>query len=97
MCVYSLSYLVFMLIIRKKYIIILYGDNGYSREMLYFLSPSGRNCYLCSIKQNLLLLLCRCMLLFFLYQLVYFYTCSSYIVYTKPYKNRSLGVPFACY
>ena len=34
---------------------------------------------------------------FFLHQLVYFYTCSSSIVHTKPYKNRSLSVPFACY
>ena len=34
---------------------------------------------------------------FFLRQLVYFYTCSSCIVYTKPYKNRSISVPFACY
>ena len=33
----------------------------------------------------------------FLHQLVYFCTCSSSIVHTTPYKNRSLSVPFACY
>ena len=33
----------------------------------------------------------------FVHQLVYFCTCSSSIVHTTPYKNRSLSVPFACY
>ena len=38
-----------------------------------------------------------CFVVVFLRQLVYFYTCSSCIVYTKSYKNRSISVPFACY
>ena len=38
-----------------------------------------------------------CFVVVFFRQLVYFYTCSSCIVYTKPYKNRSISVPFACY
>ena len=57
-------------------------------------------CFICShlregiavflVRQNLLLLLCCVVLCFvvvavvFLHQLVYFYTCSSSIVYTKP-------------
>ena len=38
-----------------------------------------------------------CFVVVFLRQLVYFYTCSSCIVYTKPCNNRSISVPFACY
>ena len=41
--------------------------------------------------------LCFVVAVVFLHQLVYFYTCRSCIVYTKPYKNRSISVPFACY
>ena len=124
MCVYSLSYFVFFLITRKKYMIIrddgdsvcpreklkvqsndrfgpglvLFGPGSIGQEtFVLFALTFGKELLSFSRQTEFVVVAVLCFVVVFLRQLVYFYTCRSCIVHTKPYKNRSISVPFACY
>ena len=67
------------------------------RNIFLFALTFGKELLSFSRQTEFVVVAVSCFVVVFLHQLVYFYTCSSSIVHTTPYKNRSLSVPFACY
>lgn len=78
--------------------LVLFGPGSIGQETFaLFALTFGKELLSFSRQTEFVVVAVLCFVVVFLRQLVYFYTCSSSIGYTTPYKNRSLSVPFAFY